>query len=133
MRDTLIATLYRNEKRSVEQQQTEEGEDELFAITRFLATAENSQTKDEASSVVVKGSIGYVPPGSRVSATCMDKCDKVIYYGSDEMDEEGEFDMVVDSREACKELRPELCFVRLVSSPNPVCNVATNFGGGKSE
>ncbi|KAK9119432.1 hypothetical protein Scep_017525 [Stephania cephalantha] len=70
--------------------------------------------------------------GSRVSATCMDERDKVIYYGSDETDEEGEFDMVVDSKEACKELRPELCSVRLVSSPNPVCNVATNFGGRKS-
>ncbi|KAK9158731.1 hypothetical protein Scep_005305 [Stephania cephalantha] len=70
--------------------------------------------------------------GSRVSATCMDERGKVIYYGSDETDEEGEFDMVVDSREVCKELRPELCSVRLVSSPNPICNVATDFGGGKS-
>ncbi|KAK9093899.1 hypothetical protein Scep_025368 [Stephania cephalantha] len=70
--------------------------------------------------------------GSRVSATCMDERDKVIYYGSDETDEEGEFDKVVDNRETCKELRPELCSVRLVSSPNPVCNVATDFGGGKS-
>ncbi|KAK9159040.1 hypothetical protein Scep_005614 [Stephania cephalantha] len=42
-----------------------------FGLARFLATAENNQTKDEASSVAVKGSIGYVPPeyglGSKVS------------------------------------------------------------------
>ncbi|OVA17909.1 Pollen Ole e 1 allergen/extensin [Macleaya cordata] len=71
--------------------------------------------------------------GCRVSVTCMDEHDRVIYYGSDETDEEGEFEMIIDKYTSKgKELKTELCKTRLVSSPDPACNVPTDFAGGQS-
>ncbi|KAF5747852.1 pistil-specific extensin-like protein [Tripterygium wilfordii] len=70
--------------------------------------------------------------GSKVSITCMDKRHRVIHYGSDETDEQGEYDITISKYKNGKEVKPELCTVRLVSSPDPVCNIFTNFGSGKS-
>ncbi|XP_021908499.1 proline-rich protein 3 [Carica papaya] len=64
--------------------------------------------------------------GCRVSLTCMDQRKRVMYYGSDETDEEGQFDLTVD-----KYTDPNFCFARLLYSPDPTCNVMTNFGGGQ--
>lgn len=68
--------------------------------------------------------------GSRVSITCFDRS-RVVYYGSDETDETGEYEITLNKYINGKKLDPKDCFVRLVSSPDPVCNIATNFGGGQ--
>ncbi|KAJ8754046.1 hypothetical protein K2173_001944 [Erythroxylum novogranatense] len=70
--------------------------------------------------------------GCRVSLTCMDEGGRVIYYGSDETNEQGQFEMTLSKVLNGKELKEKLCSVRLVSSPNPTCNVLTDFAGGKS-
>ncbi|KAF5186119.1 Pollen ole e 1 allergen and extensin family protein [Thalictrum thalictroides] len=70
--------------------------------------------------------------GCRVSVTCMDDRGRVMHYASDETDEQGDFDMIVDKNINGKELKPELCSVRLVSSPDNVCNLLTDFAGGRS-
>ncbi|KAI3473962.1 hypothetical protein Pfo_028536 [Paulownia fortunei] len=49
--------------------------------------------------------------GCKVSVTCLDERSRVVQYAK---------------------LKPQNCFLRLVSSPDPVCNIATNFAGGKS-
>ncbi|KAL8149958.1 pistil-specific extensin-like protein [Apium graveolens] len=65
--------------------------------------------------------------GSRVSITCFNE-GRIVYYGSDETDETGEYEITfIDS----KKINPRDCFLRLVSSPDPVCNIATNTGGGR--
>ncbi|KAG0484419.1 hypothetical protein HPP92_008498 [Vanilla planifolia] len=77
--------------------------------------------------------------GSRVAVTCMDARRHVVYYGSDETDAKGEFDLEVElSRRsdggvssAAKEIDPKGCAVRLVSSPDDDCGVMTDFGGGR--
>ncbi|XVE96552.1 hypothetical protein REPUB_Repub02eG0232400 [Reevesia pubescens] len=68
--------------------------------------------------------------GSKVSVTCMDDRNRVMYYGSDETDEQGQFNMVVNKFINGKELVTKACLVRLVSSPHPTCNIPTNFAGG---
>ncbi|KAL8154342.1 hypothetical protein V2J09_012102 [Rumex salicifolius] len=69
--------------------------------------------------------------GSRVSVTCLDERKRVFYYGSDETDTEGQFEMTIERDVYGKKLDPRKCLVRIVSSPDASCNVATNFGGGK--
>ncbi|KAM3341264.1 pistil-specific extensin-like protein [Capsicum galapagoense] len=71
--------------------------------------------------------------GSIVSLTCLDERRRVMYYGSDLTDEAGIYDLIVN-RTTChgKTIKPQNCFVRLVSSPDSVCNIATDFAGGKS-
>ncbi|KAF8395318.1 hypothetical protein HHK36_019261 [Tetracentron sinense] len=70
--------------------------------------------------------------GCRVSVTCMDERNRVVYYESDETDEQGEFEVMVDKYINGKELKAKRCSVRLVSSPDPVCNILTDFAGGQS-
>ncbi|KAK2983749.1 hypothetical protein RJ640_024102 [Escallonia rubra] len=70
--------------------------------------------------------------GCKVSVTCMDERRRVVYYGSDETDEAGSFEMIINKYINGKELRRNGCFVRLVQSPDPVCNIATDFGGGRT-
>ncbi|KAL0927185.1 hypothetical protein M5K25_001348 [Dendrobium thyrsiflorum] len=74
--------------------------------------------------------------GSKVAVTCIDARRRVVYYGSDETDDKGNFDLPVElqrySGDPAKNIRPEGCSVRLVSSPDAACNVMTNFGGGRS-
>ncbi|KAK2364242.1 hypothetical protein P8452_67258 [Trifolium repens] len=70
--------------------------------------------------------------GAKVSLTCMDKRNKVVFYTSDKTDELGQYDMAVNKYIYGKELDIKGCYVRLVSSPDNVCNILTNFGGGKS-
>ncbi|XP_008803445.2 LOW QUALITY PROTEIN: pistil-specific extensin-like protein [Phoenix dactylifera] len=72
--------------------------------------------------------------GSRVAVTCMDARRRVVYYASDNTDEHGEFDLLVTKYIYGKELPPEGCTVRLVSSPDHTCNIniMTNFGGGQT-
>ncbi|KAJ8532790.1 hypothetical protein K7X08_015679 [Anisodus acutangulus] len=70
--------------------------------------------------------------GSVVSLTCLDERRRVMYYGSDLTDEAGIFDLIVNRTCHGKTIKPQNCFVRLVSSPDPVCNIATDFAGGKS-
>ncbi|MCD7468884.1 hypothetical protein HAX54_007431 [Datura stramonium] len=55
-----------------------------------------------------------------------------MYYGSDLTDEAGIFDLIVNTTCHGKTIKPQNCFVRLVSSPDSVCNIATDFAGGKS-
>uniref|UniRef100_A0A7N1A116 Pistil-specific extensin-like protein n=1 Tax=Kalanchoe fedtschenkoi TaxID=63787 RepID=A0A7N1A116_KALFE len=70
--------------------------------------------------------------GSVVSVTCFDDRNRVIYYNSDTTDDSGVYDITMGNKYANgKKLNPRACSVRLVSSPNPVCNVLTNSGGGK--
>ncbi|KAL3628416.1 hypothetical protein CASFOL_027462 [Castilleja foliolosa] len=70
--------------------------------------------------------------GCKVSVTCMDDRNRVVHYASDLTDDAGDFDIVCNKFVNGKELKPKNCFLRLVSSPDPVCNIATNFAGGKS-
>ncbi|KAJ4838405.1 hypothetical protein Tsubulata_017435 [Turnera subulata] len=70
--------------------------------------------------------------GSKVSLTCMDERRRVAYFVSDVTDQKGQFDMSVSKYINGKRLNDKLCWVRLISSPDPTCNVFTDFGGGKS-
>ncbi|XP_042487005.1 pistil-specific extensin-like protein [Macadamia integrifolia] len=71
--------------------------------------------------------------GCRVSITCLDERHRVAYYGSDETDDEGQFELIISKIHSNgKSLYTEGCSVRLVSSPDPSCNVFTDFGGGRS-
>lgn len=70
--------------------------------------------------------------GSKVSVTCLDERSRVVQYASDLTDEAGNFDVACNKYVNGKKLNPQNCYVRLVSSPDPVCNVATNFAGGKT-
>ncbi|KFK38341.1 hypothetical protein AALP_AA3G101500 [Arabis alpina] len=68
-----------------------------------------------------------------VSVTCMDERRRVRYYGSDKTDERGQFDLIVNKTlYGGKDLKPQLCNVRLVSSPDQSCNIPTNFGDGQT-
>ncbi|GFY93460.1 hypothetical protein Acr_08g0018560 [Actinidia rufa] len=57
---------------------------------------------------------------------------RVMHYGSDETDEAGDFEMTLNKSINGKAVDPKKCLVRLVSSPDPVCNIATDFAGGRS-
>ncbi|KAK7245027.1 hypothetical protein RIF29_39857 [Crotalaria pallida] len=70
--------------------------------------------------------------GVKVSITCLDKRSRVVYYASDATDELGQYDITVNKYVYGKELDTKGCSVRLVSSPDYVCNILTDFGGGKS-
>ncbi|KAH9615202.1 hypothetical protein KSS87_001187, partial [Heliosperma pusillum] len=70
--------------------------------------------------------------GSTVSVTCLDERKRVACYKSDKTDDDGEFNMVMEKMVHGKKLNPKNCIVRLVSSPDPSCNVATNFAQGKT-
>lgn len=70
--------------------------------------------------------------GGKVSVTCMDERKRVVYYGSDLTDGQGVFDLIVNKYVNGKELKPDCCWVRLVSSPDATCNLLTNFAGGRS-
>ncbi|XP_020587648.1 LOW QUALITY PROTEIN: uncharacterized protein LOC110029619 [Phalaenopsis equestris] len=73
--------------------------------------------------------------GGKVAVTCTDARRRVVYYGSDETDDKGNFDLPVGpaTGDAAKRIRPEGCSVRLLSSPDSACNVLTaDFAGGRS-
>ncbi|KAK6943921.1 hypothetical protein RJ641_025023 [Dillenia turbinata] len=70
--------------------------------------------------------------GCKVSVTCMDDTSRVAYYGGDLTNAVGEFEILVNKHVNHKELKPQNCIVRLVSSPDPVCNIATDFSGGRT-
>ncbi|KAE8684835.1 putative Eukaryotic release factor 1 (eRF1) family protein [Hibiscus syriacus] len=54
---------------------------------------------------------------------------RIIYYESHETDEQGNFNMAVNKYVNGKELQPQSCLIRLVSSPHATCNILTNFAG----
>lgn len=62
----------------------------------------------------------------------MDKRKRITYYGSDKTDKAGEFELTINKYIHGKEIKPEACFTRLVSSPDPICNIPTDFAGGKT-
>ncbi|GAB2227024.1 hypothetical protein Droror1_Dr00008823 [Drosera rotundifolia] len=70
--------------------------------------------------------------GAKASVTCLDDRKRVSYYNSDETDAAGEFNIIINKDAYGKTLKPENCLVRLVSSTDPTCKVATNFGNGKT-
>ncbi|KAL4181966.1 hypothetical protein AMTRI_Chr12g240100 [Amborella trichopoda] len=71
--------------------------------------------------------------GSKVAVTCMDERKRTVYYASDETDEQGEFEIPLKKEYVKgKSLSTVGCLVRLVSSPDPLCNVPTDFGRGHS-
>ncbi|KAI3522901.1 hypothetical protein L1887_00953 [Cichorium endivia] len=70
--------------------------------------------------------------GCTVSVTCMDDRKRIIYYGRDQTDKAGEFEVTIKKYIHGKQIKPEACFTRLVSSPDPICNIPTDFAGGKS-
>lgn len=63
---------------------------------------------------------------------CQDVRHRVVYYGSDLTDEAGDFELIINKYINGKQIDPKNCFTRLVSSPDPVCNIATDFAGGKT-
>ncbi|WOL09849.1 pistil-specific extensin-like protein [Canna indica] len=69
--------------------------------------------------------------GAKVAVTCLDSRRRAVYHACDATDDKGEFDLVVSKHVHGKAIRPADCTVRLVSSPDPTCNVMTDFGGGK--
>ncbi|XP_039021890.1 uncharacterized protein LOC120154144 [Hibiscus syriacus] len=69
------------------------------------------------------------PAGGKVSVTCKDDRSRIIYYESHETDEQGNFNMAVNKYVNGKELQPQSCLIRLVSSPHATCNILTNFAG----
>ena len=71
--------------------------------------------------------------GAVVSITCMDERERVRYYGSDKTDERGQFDLIVDKvLYGGKNLKPNLCNVRLVSPADQSCGIPTDFGNGQT-
>ncbi|XP_047307529.1 pistil-specific extensin-like protein [Impatiens glandulifera] len=70
--------------------------------------------------------------GAKVSITCMDDRSRVIYYGSDATDGVGAYDLTLNKFVNGKKLNLKNCFARLVSSSDEVCNIPTDFNGGKS-
>ncbi|KAL8516784.1 hypothetical protein ACS0TY_015151 [Phlomoides rotata] len=70
--------------------------------------------------------------GSKVSVTCLDERERAIHFASDTTDGSGNFEIACKKYVNGKKLNPQNCYVRLVSSSDPVCNIATNFAGGKS-
>ncbi|KAM7254753.1 hypothetical protein ACFE04_019994 [Oxalis oulophora] len=70
--------------------------------------------------------------GCVVGILCRDERYKAIHYGSDATDDEGKFNIVVDRYLHGKEVKPNLCIVRLVSSPHPSCHIATDFANGQT-
>ncbi|KAL9993339.1 hypothetical protein Hdeb2414_s0009g00305051 [Helianthus debilis subsp. tardiflorus] len=70
--------------------------------------------------------------GCIVSVTCMDDRKRIIYYESDKTDKTGEFEVTINKYIRGKKVNPEACFTRLVSSPDPICNIPTDFAGGKT-
>ncbi|PWA71081.1 pollen Ole e 1 allergen and extensin family protein [Artemisia annua] len=70
--------------------------------------------------------------GCVVSVTCMDERKRITYYGSDKTDKAGEYELTINKYIHGKEIKPEACFTRLVSSPDPICNIPTDFAGGKT-
>lgn len=75
----------------------------------------------------------FVVAGVKVSLTCVDERSRVMCYKSDITDEQGQFDMTVNKLvNGKKQLKVKFCLVRLVSSSHPVCNIATDFAGGKT-
>ncbi|XP_077225826.1 uncharacterized protein LOC143859039 [Tasmannia lanceolata] len=62
----------------------------------------------------------------------MDERGRVVYYANDETDEEGEFEMSVERYINGKELKAGDCSARLVSSPEPSCNILSDFARGRS-
>ncbi|KAL5563768.1 hypothetical protein UlMin_033515 [Ulmus minor] len=67
--------------------------------------------------------------GGIVSITCMDERSIVVHYASGTNDKIGQFELKVKLNKcAGKKLNPKFCWVRLVSSPHPTCNLFTNFG-----
>lgn len=67
-----------------------------------------------------------------MSVTCLDEREKAIHFASDTTDDSGNFEIACKKYVNGKKVNPRNCYVRLVSSPDPVCNIATNFAGGKS-
>lgn len=65
-------------------------------------------------------------------AVCQDERKRVMYYKSDSTDEKGHYQLELEKYVNGKELKPNLCSVRLLSSPDPTCSVVTDFAGGKS-
>ncbi|KAF1898098.1 hypothetical protein Lal_00032862 [Lupinus albus] len=55
----------------------------------------------------------------------MDKRERVAYYTSDKTDELEQYDITVNKYVYGKELNTKGCSVRLVSSPDYVCNILT--------
>ncbi|KAK9079371.1 hypothetical protein SSX86_001042 [Deinandra increscens subsp. villosa] len=70
--------------------------------------------------------------GCTVSVTCKDERKRIVYYGSDKTDKAGDFEITINKYVYGKKINPEACFTRLVSSPDPVCNIPTDFAGGKT-
>ncbi|CAN6716186.1 unnamed protein product [Malus baccata var. baccata] len=71
--------------------------------------------------------------GGKVSVTCMDDRNRVVFYGSDLTDEKGQFDLIMNKYTINgKEVKANRCSVRLVSCPDATCNVPTNFSRGRS-
>ncbi|XP_073158762.1 uncharacterized protein [Henckelia pumila] len=70
--------------------------------------------------------------GAKVSVTCLDERSRIVHYASDLTDGAGDFEVNCNKYANGKKINPKNCFLRLVSSPDPVCNVATNFAGGKT-
>jgi hypothetical protein len=103
-------------------------------IARFLLYAHNydihlrSYSKISNFDELMVGCIA----GSKVCLACTDDRGRVIHYDSDVTDERGEFDMIVSKYINGKQLKEKKCSVRLVSSPDPSCNILTDFAGGKS-
>ncbi|KAF3773866.1 Pistil-specific extensin-like protein [Nymphaea thermarum] len=77
----------------------------------------------------VKGS--HPLKGVKVGVMCTDERKKVVYYNSDSTDDGGQFEIPIraDGRKNVDEKR---CTVKILSSPDPICNVPTDFGRGKS-
>ncbi|MCL7044819.1 hypothetical protein MKW94_010920 [Papaver nudicaule] len=72
--------------------------------------------------------------GSRVSIVCMDDANrKVVYRGSNKTNKKGEFGMILNQKyiNGKEIIKPKLCTVKLVSSPNPDCYIPTDFRGGR--
>nr|GMC82167.1 pistil-specific extensin-like protein [Ipomoea batatas]GMC86314.1 pistil-specific extensin-like protein [Ipomoea batatas]GMC88994.1 pistil-specific extensin-like protein [Ipomoea batatas] len=113
----------------------------IVAAASFLMAAEGTDSVHVSGKVLCQDCTqgwnewvsGAKPiKGSVVSITCRDERRRVMYYGSDLTDEVGGFDLLLNKTWYGKPLKPQNCFLRLVSSPDPVCNIPTDFAGGNS-
>ena len=72
--------------------------------------------------------------GSKVSITCRDNNNRVVYHGSDTTDGEGVFNIEVPRKAKSngRDIEASRCLVRLASSGDAGCAVFTDFNRGRT-
>ncbi|KAI3989773.1 hypothetical protein MKX01_040743 [Papaver californicum] len=118
----------------------------ILLLNIVIISSEGLPTKEEQKLIYVAAKVlcqdcngdwinGAKPvEGSRVSILCMDDAKKkVVYRGSSKTNKKGEFGIILNQKyiNGKEIIKPKLCTVKLVSSPDPDCYIPTDFRGGR--